>query len=126
MLSLRHCCVLLLVAGTVSVAAWAATPTLQAREEVAYLLNHLETSGCEFFRNGSWHTAPNARAHLEKKYHYLLDKGLVATTEDFIARGAAESSTSGKAYQVRCRGQAPVASERWLREELQRFRQYRK
>jgi len=114
--------VLLLALTGLATAGWAATPTPQATAELAHLLQRLESSGCEFQRNGAWHAAPDARKHLEKKYRYLVDKGLVATAEDFIDRGATESSVSGQPYQVRCGGAAPVASERWLREELQRFR----
>ncbi|HWP57446.1 MAG TPA: DUF5329 domain-containing protein [Candidatus Acidoferrales bacterium] len=93
-----------------------------AQAEIEHLLRYLEISRCQFYRNGSWHGAPDARAHLEKKYRYLLDKGLIRSAEDFIQRAAAESSTSGKPYLVKCGAGAPVASARWLSEELSRYR----
>lgn len=102
-------------------AATAAAPVPATEREVAHLLSHLSGSGCEFYRNGDWHAAEAARAHLEKKYRYLRDKGLVKTTEDFIQRGASESSMSHEPYQVRCAGRVS-ASASWLRAELSRYR----
>ena len=91
--------------------------------EIGQLLGYLERSGCAVYRNGSWYSASDARAHLEKKYRYLLDKGLVDTTEDFIDRAATASSMSGKPYQVKCDGREPVSSAEWLTTELQRLRE---
>ncbi len=90
--------------------------------EIGQLLGYLEHSGCAVYRNGNWYNASDARAHLEKKYRYLLDKGLVDTAEDFIDRAATASSMSGKRYQVKCDGREPVSSAEWLTTELQRLR----
>ena len=90
--------------------------------EIGHLLGYLERSGCMLYRNGSWYSASDARAHLEKKYRSLLDKGLVDTTEDFIDRAVTASSMSGKPYQVKCDGHEPVSSAEWLTTELQRLR----
>lgn len=87
------------------------------------MLTYLDRSGCEFFRNGTWHDAHQAREHLEMKYNYLSKKNLVHSAEDFIARAATASSMSGQAYHVRCGGGSPVNGADWLREELSRFRQ---
>ena len=63
----------------------AATPALPAEPppaseaEIQHLLDYLGDSGCQFFRNGAWHPARDARAHIQKKYAYLLDKGMVKT-----------------------------------------------
>ena len=99
-----------------------ATAASVAEVEIGQLLGYLERSGCAVYRNGSWYNASDARAHLEKKYRYLLDKGLVETTEDFIDRAATASSMSGKPYQVKCDGREPVSSAEWLTTELQRLR----
>lgn len=107
-----------LFSGTLS----QATAASVADVETGQLLGYLERSGCVLYRNGRWHSASDARAHLEKKYRYLLDKGLVDTTEDFIARAATASSMSGKPYQVKCDGREPVPSAEWLTTELQRLR----
>jgi len=106
-----------------ALAARAAAPPTQVRAEIEYLLGYLERSGCEFNRNGSWYDAKTARAHLEQKYAYLLDKNLVARTEDFVARAATNSSVSGKPYLVKCGSAAPVPSAQWFGVELKRHRQ---
>ncbi|WP_429204667.1 DUF5329 domain-containing protein [Massilia sp. UYP11] len=99
-----------------------AEPPPAARQEIAHLIGYLTASGCSFQRNGSWHEAAKAASHLQRKYDYLLKRDLVASSEDFIARAASESSLSGKPYQVRCGGNAPVASAAWLRAELAKYR----
>ena len=93
-----------------------------ARAEVDALLTRLQTSGCEFNRNGSWYAGAEARAHLQKKLDYLEGKGLVSTAEQFIERGAATSSMSGKPYLVRCAGRATVESAVWLKAALVQVR----
>ncbi len=96
------------------------------RANIDHLLAYLKTSGCDFNRNGKWYKADEAVQHLNKKYAYLLKKGLVSTAEDFIARAASESSMSGKPYQVRCGNNPPQPSGKWLTQELLRFRQTKK
>ena len=60
-----------------------ALPT-DSNDEISHLFSYLETSGCEFYRNGSWHTGKEASAHLKKKYQHLLDRKLVSSAESFI------------------------------------------
>jgi len=105
-----------------AVAATAAPLPQPARAEVDALLNRLQTSGCEFNRNGSWYAGAEAKAHLLKKLDYLEGKDMVQTAEQFIERGASGSSMSGKPYLVRCAGKAPVESAQWLKAELQQVR----
>ena len=59
-----------------------------ARAEVDALLARLQSSGCEFNRNGSWHSGAEAKAHLLKKLDYLEGKNLVTTAEqsDWVGR----------------------------------------
>lgn len=111
-----------LTAALLASAGYAAEPAATAQAEIHHLLVYLERSGCEFFRNGRWHPAADARQHLERKYRYLVEKRLVSSAEDFIARAASESSMSGRPYQVRCGTAAPVPSARWLTDELRRYR----
>lgn len=112
---------LLLITLTTMAAAAPMPPA--ARAEVDSLLTRLQTSGCQFNRNGSWHAGADARGHLLKKLDYLEGKGLVKTAEQFIAQAASASSVSGKPYLVRCAGQeAPVESAKWLAVELQQVR----
>lgn len=101
---------------------YAASLPEEARGEIDGLLTRLGTSGCEFQRNGSWHTASKAQAHLRRKLNYLTDKNAVDSTEQFIERAASKSSKSGKPYQVRCNQQAPVPSNQWLKAELRKLR----
>ena len=103
----------------------AAEPPPEAKAEIQHLLDYLGKSGCQFFRNGSWHSSADARDHVQKKYAALLDRGMVKSTEDFIARAASESSVSGEAYQVRCAGSGAVTTAKWLEAELARYRKLR-
>ena len=93
-----------------------------ARAEVNALLARLQSSGCQFNRNGSWYTGAEARKHLLRKLEYLEDKSLVTSAEQFIDKGAAASSASGKAYLVKCADARPVESKAWLLAELKAMR----
>jgi hypothetical protein len=99
---------------------------LRCGAEIAYLFARLETSGCDFYRNGSWYGSREAAAHLRRKYRYLLEKGVVSSAEEFIERAASKSSSSGKPYQVRCGGGKIIESGPWLRAELMKYRKSRK
>jgi hypothetical protein len=77
---------LILVGVLVSAAAAGAEPSERTREEIAYLFSHLRSSGCEFYRNGSWYPAARAADHLNQKYEYLTKRKLISTTESFIER----------------------------------------
>lgn len=102
--------------------AWAdAPPSSKTQAEIRALIGALKQSGCEFSRNGSWYDSAKAAAHLQQKYDYLLKKNLVPTTAAFIERAGSQSSMSGKAYQVRCAGQAPVNSADWLNAQLKQL-----
>ena len=92
------------------------------RAEIDALLAKLSSSGCEFNRNGSWHSAADARSHLLGKLQYLERKSLVQSTEQFIERGASGSSVSGKPYLVKCGSAAPIESTIWLSAELKVLR----
>jgi hypothetical protein len=102
--------------------AGAAELTPAGRAEIDHLFMHLERSGCQFNRNGSWYGSSEAVAHLKKKYDYLQKKKLLRSAEDFIARGASESSMSKQPYLVKCGSAAPVQSGAWFRAELEKFR----
>ena len=110
-----------LAIAAVALSAFAAVPTDSTKAEINQLLTRLESSGCQFERNGSWHNGPEARAHIQRKYRYLLDRELVGTTEDFIVGAATQSSISGKPYQVKC-GNVQVTSGQWMRDELKQLR----
>ncbi|AKJ29110.1 DUF5329 domain-containing protein [Caldimonas brevitalea] len=110
-----------LVCAFTSAATSAPLPAA-TRSEIGALLNRLESSGCRFNRNGSWHAAAEAKQHLLRKLDYLEGKNAVTSTERFIELGASSSSSSGKPYLVQC-GTAPaVESAKWLRTELNELR----
>lgn len=90
--------------------------------EVAHLFDYLATSECTFIRNGRVHTAQEAVAHLERKYHHLLERGLITSAEAFIEGAASRSSLTGRAYQVACPGEAVQESAAWFAAELARLR----
>ena len=102
--------------------AIAAANAPRAEDEINHLLDYAQQSGCQFDRNGTWHSAVEARDHLQKKYAYLVNKGWVNTAEDFIERAATKSSLSGRAYQVKCGNEAQKSTSGWLRDELKRYR----
>ena len=98
-----------------------AAPSAKAKTEIAQLMDALSESGCRFQRNGSWHDAAEARAHLQRKYDYLLKKDKVDSAEQFIERAASVSSMSRRAYRVRCDGEEQDAAG-WFNGQLKRLR----
>lgn len=105
--------------------AHGAPPPAPVQAEIDALLAALQSSGCEFQRNGRWHAAAEARAHLQKKRDYLEGRGAIGSAEDFIALAASESSMSGRPYRVRCAGAEAVDSRGWLLQRLQGIRRTR-
>jgi hypothetical protein len=111
------------LAGLLLVGAASAAPTpAPVRAEIDALLARLEASGCEFNRNDAWHPAAQAKTHLLRKLEAVEKRTPVATTERFIELAGTSSSTSGRAYQVRCAGVAAVPSAQWLQRELDALR----
>jgi len=103
--------------------AHAAELSSSAKTEIDALLNRLETSNCQFYRNGSWHSGSEARDHLQMKLEYLVEKGLITDSEEFIEKAGTESSISGQPYKVRCPNQEEQPSAVWLGSELRKIRQ---
>lgn len=89
------------------------------QDEIQHLLRYIESSGCEFERNGTVYDSKEARSHIERKYDYIESR--VGNTEDFIKYAATMSSMSGKKYQVTCNGKEQTSAE-WLHDELSRYR----
>jgi len=113
----------LILAALLSAPLAHAAPGAQAQREIAQLIGSLDGAQCRFQRNGSWHDAAEARAHLQRKYDYLLKKNKVDSAEQFIERAASQSSMSGKAYRIRCPGQAEQTAAAWFGARLQALRQ---
>jgi len=78
-----------------SISAFSTPVSAPVRAEIDALLNRLQISNCEFNRNGSWHSASEAKAHLLRKLDYLESSDAVHNTEQFIELAASKSSSSG-------------------------------
>ncbi|TWO73162.1 hypothetical protein FN976_02695 [Caenimonas sedimenti] len=102
-------------------AAAAPTPA-PVRAEIEALLGKLESSSCQFERNGSWHSASEARSHLLRKLEAIERRGTIQGTEQFIELAASKSSSSGQPYRVRCGSGAAAGSGPWLHEQLRVIR----
>ena len=110
----------ILVIGIASLPIAGASPPTPAQTEVAYLLEFIGASGCEFFRNGTWYYSKTAEAHLRYKYDALRLR--TASAEEFIEKVATKSSLSGETYAAKC-GEGPTkSSSQWLLEVLLSYR----
>jgi hypothetical protein len=122
-LNLRLIVALVAMTGLLYAPLTIAQPTQNARTEIDYLLDFVEISGCEFYRNGSWYDSVRAQEHLRQKYEYLLGRADIVTAEDFIAQVGSESSLTGIPYQIRCGGECTeVTTTEWLLGVLARYR----
>jgi hypothetical protein len=99
-----------------------AAPTATTQREIAGLMQALENSGCRFQRNGSWYGPGEARAHLQRKYDYLLKRDLVGSSEQFIERAASRSSLSGRPYRVACPDAPEQDAAAWFQHTLRQLR----
>ena len=114
---------LLLIAILLSSTSYAADIKDTMEKEIQHLFDYLKNSDCEFNRNGKWYNTEEAVKHINKKYQYLIKKGLINSTEQFIDQAASESSMSGKSYMVKCGESEPIKSSVWFKRELTRFRE---
>ena len=124
-MSSRYVHALAIVAMLACASATADPAPPAVRAEIEALLVRLQAPGCQFFRNGSWHSGTEAQAHLRRKLEYIEDKNRVRTTEDFINRAASASSSSGEPYRVRCGASPAVESKVWLQDQLKAIRRSR-
>jgi Family of unknown function (DUF5329) len=99
-----------------------AAESATTKTEIAHLFTVLEASSCQFNRNGSWHDAKEAAAHLQTKYAYLQKFNLVPSAEKFIDRAATESSFSSTAYQIKCADGVAQPSGPWFTAALVKYR----
>jgi len=96
-----------------------ASPTAApVKAEIDALMERLQASGCQFNRNGSWYSGAEAKGHILRKLEYLEGKRTVQNAEQFIELAASRSSSSGKAYQVKCGNEPPFESQVWLNKQL--------
>ncbi len=114
-------CLALLVLSVTIAFAGELPPTAGA--EIDALLSRLEASGCQFYRNGTWHTGAEAKDHLRLKLDYLIKHGRVASAEEFIEKAGTKSSLSKRPYKVACPGQEEQPSAVWLGAALRASRE---
>jgi hypothetical protein len=93
----------------------------KGESEINYLIEFVRNSACEIVRNGKYHGAEKAVAHIQKKYDYFKDD--ITTAEQFIEYSASKSTVSGKYYLVRCGESQPLRTRDWLLNELKRYRE---
>jgi hypothetical protein len=93
-----------------------------AETEISHLLDFIETSRCEFFRNGAWYTATQARAHMDEKLALVQKANGVTSAESFIEKVASRSALTNLPYRVRCSADGVVPVADWLTVELRRYR----
>jgi hypothetical protein len=114
--------ILFVILGAIPFTLAKAQPSPSVQTEIEYLLQYVETSGCSFWRNGTWYDGAHARAHLRTKYDTLAARHLIGTTEDFIDKAATKSSVSGKPYKIRCADGTEVESGPWWHQALAHYR----
>ena len=78
-----------------------AAQTQETQTEISYLLTYVGSSGCDFFRNGSWYDSKQAEGHLRTKYAALSAGGGVDTAEEFIEIDELHSAVDGYVRIVR-------------------------
>ena len=115
-------CLALIVVLALPLQGALAGPVPAAAAEIGYLLDYVGRSGCEFYRNGTWHDPAAAQTHLRDKYEALAARGQVATADDFIEKVATKSMLSGKAYMVKCVSGRQMPTGEWLRRALAGYR----
>jgi Family of unknown function (DUF5329) len=97
--------------------------TAASKKEIDGLLHAVGSSGCEFMRGGSPHSAAKAQEHLLMKYKYLAARDQVKSAEEFIVKAATRSSMTGQAYGIRCGGAPALDSADWMTAQLKMIRQ---
>lgn len=88
--------------------------------EINRLISSVGRNGCTFIRNGQKYRGREARDHLRSKRE--LNDQLISTTEEFIAKIASGSATTGEPYLIRCRGQEETTVNEWFTALLEQNR----
>ena len=101
-------------------------PSLRADEKltehakIEALLGHLEgLQDATFIRNGSEYNSKNAAKFLRGKWD--ANKKEIHTVQDFIAKAATKSSTTGKPYVIRLKGAAEMNCADYLNAQLKKI-----
>ena len=104
-----------LIASLVFSASAEAPPA--EKQKIESLLTHVGSlSDAKFIRNGSDYDAKTAVTFLRGKWNRSDDE--IKTAQDFIAKAATGSSTSGKPYLIRFKDGREVPCADYLKGEL--------
>ncbi len=95
-----------------------AAPSAEERRIEALLAFVAAQGDVQFVRNGSAHDAATAAKFLRGKWEH--QRAEVKSAEDFIARIATKSSTTGQPYLLRFKDGREIACADFLRAELGR------
>jgi len=95
----------------------AAEAALTEHAKIEALINHLEgLHEATFIRNGSEYQSKNAAKFLRGKWD--ANKKDIHTAQDFIAKAATKSSTTGQPYLIRLKGAASMNCSDYLNAQL--------
>ena len=115
--AMPSCGVLLIV---VVLAGHAAELPASEQRKIEALIQHIETlTAAVFIRNNKAYTATIAAHFLRSKWHATLDD--ITTAQEFIAKVASVSSTTGQPYRIRFPDGHEVLSGDYLRTVLQQL-----
>ena len=113
-------CGLLLV--VIALAGQAAELPASEQRKIEALIQHIETlTEAVFIRNNQAYPAKTAAQFLRGKWHATLDD--ITTAQEFIAKVASVSSTTGQPYRIRFPDGHEVLSGDYLRTVLQQLEQ---
>jgi len=98
----------------------AAETPLTEKEKIEALIKHIEgLKDAKFVRNDSDYDAKTAAKFLRGKWR--ANEKQIKTATDFIEKAASVSSTSGKPYVIRIKGEKEVKCGEYLKEELKKM-----
>ena len=98
----------------------AALPPAELRAIEALIDSVTRLGDATFLRNGESYSATKAASFLRQKWQAHRDE--VRSADDFIARIASASSTTGEPYRIRFADGRELSSADYLRAELARVR----
>ena len=114
---------LLAVMAIMTQSALAQGETATTSGEIEHLMTFVQSSGCEFNRNGTWYPASAAHDHILKKLNYIRDRTTIPSAEYFIQEAASRSSMGDRMmYQIRCNNSPVQECRVWLLGELNKSR----
>ena len=118
--TLRNSCVLVLAILACLLPRLSAEITAGEKQKIEALITHVENlKDATFVRNGSDYDAKVAARFLRGKWSSNEDE--IKTAQDFIAKAATGSSTSGKAYLIRFKDGREVPCADHLKAELSKL-----